>query len=416
MSNKKGAFKKQTNKVISNYLYLLLIQGTNFLLPLITFPYLVRVLNLENYGIVMMAGSLMVFLNIFVDFGFNISATRHVSLIRNDKHALSNYFWNIFLIKFFLLVLSFLILLFLTLFFDKFREYALIYLFSFGVVIGQSLFPTWLFQGIERMRVITIVNVLAKIIFTVTIFIFIKSSNDYLLVPVLNSLGFVIAGIIGFLISLKYVLFKKPKRVAIVSIIKENSHLVVSNFATSIYTSGNTFILGIVAGKEMAGIYSSMEKLVMATKTIYIPLYQAIFPWLATKSKNEVIIFIHKIKKYIIFSSLFIVSIIFIFAEQLLAIIYDNPIIVDYANVFRLLGFIAFFASLNMMYVSLLFPALKMYKYRMIPLLSAGIVDLILALILGYYFSIFGVAFTAVFSEFLILVISFYYFKTKIIK
>jgi PST family polysaccharide transporter len=406
---------KKDSKVISNYIYLLLIQGTNFILPLITFPYLVRTLGLEKYGVVMIASSLVVFLNIMVDFGFNISATREVSIIRNDKEKLSELFWNVITVKILLLLFSFLFLLSLVSFIDKFKSEYLVYLFSFGIVLGQNIFPAWLFQGIERMKVITIINVSAKVIFTISIFIFIKSKSEYLYVPILNSMGFIIAGIVGFIMSLKYVNFKKPSIVIMKGFINENKNLIASNFATSIYTSGNTFILGMIGGDIIAGVYSSMEKLVMATKTIYTPLYQAIFPWLATKPKKEIITFINKLKKPILISGIIISSIIFIFAELILSLIYNDPIINSHAYIFKILGFIALIASLNMIYVSLCFPSLKLYKFRMIPMVLGGIINLILAILGASYYSILGVAVAAVFSEFMILIIAHYYFKNKII-
>ncbi len=407
---KKIRESRKDNRVLSNYIYLLLIQGTNFILPLITFPYLVRTLHLEKYGVVMMAGSLMVFMNIFVDFGFNISATREVSIIRDDKMKLSAFYWNVFYVKLILLCISFIILYLLTLTVSKLHSEQSVFLLSFGVVIGQNIFPTWFFQGIEKMKVITLINVLAKIIFAITIFIFIKTPAQYIFVPVLNSLGFIIAGTFGFLISLRYIHYLRPQKSVMKGFIGENKSLIVSNFATSIYTSGNTFILGLIGGEAMAGIYSSMEKLVMAIKTLYTPLYQAMFPWLASKPKEKIIQFIEYLKKPIALSGMLIFMLIFIFADAILDLVYKNNVITSYSNVFRILGLIAFFASLNMVYVSLAFPALKKYTYRMIPMVSGGIINFVLAVAGAYFLGIYGVAIAVVLAEFSILILAHFYF------
>ena len=105
--------KKSNSNIKKNYFYLLLIQGTNLVLPLITFPYLVRVLGSEKYGLVMISYSLMKFFIITVDFGFNISATREVALLKDNINKLSKFFWNVTIIKLVLLVITFLILLLL---------------------------------------------------------------------------------------------------------------------------------------------------------------------------------------------------------------------------------------------------------------------------------------------------------------
>ncbi len=404
----KKIFSNNTH-IIKNYFYLSLVQGTNFIIPLITYPYLVRTLDVKNYGIVMMAGSLMVFLNIFVDFGFNISATREVSLLRNKKDNLSRYYWNVFFTKFILIVLAFIILLIVTSVVPKLETHQKIYLYSFGIVIGNNIFPAWFFQGIEKMKIITLMNVLAKVTFLILIFLFVKKPSHYVIVPVLNSLGFIVSGVLGLLLSLKYVHFVLPKAKIMKHFIYENRSLIISNFATSIYTSGNTFILGLISGENIAGVYSSMEKLVMAIKTIYTPLYQAIFPWLSTNTKQQIINYIRVLIKPVSLSGILLVIFIFLFADKILDFIYDNKTIVAYSNVFRILGFIAFFSALNMMYVSLMFPALKKYNYRMIPMVLGGIINLILAVIGAYYFGIYGVAVAAVLAEFSILIFAYFY-------
>ncbi len=404
----KKIFSNNTH-IIKNYFYLSLVQGTNFIIPLITYPYLVRTLDVKNYGIVMMAGSLMVFLNIFVDFGFNISATREVSLLRNKKDNLSRYYWNVFFTKFILIVLAFIILLIITSVVPKLETHQKIYLYSFGIVIGNNIFPAWFFQGIEKMKIITLMNVLAKVTFLILIFLFVKKPSHYVIVPVLNSLGFIVSGVLGLLLSLKYVHFVLPKAKIMKHFIYENRSLIISNFATSIYTSGNTFILGLISGENIAGVYSSMEKLVTAIKTIYTPLYQAIFPWLSTNTKQQIINYIRVLIKPVSLSGILLVIFIFLFADKILDFIYDNKTIVAYSNVFRILGFIAFFSALNMMYVSLMFPALKKYNYRMIPMVLGGIINLILAIIGAYYFGIYGVAVAAVLAEFSILIFAYFY-------
>jgi Polysaccharide biosynthesis protein. len=101
-------------------------------------------------------------------------------------------------IKVFLILTALAILFFIVSVFTRFKVDAQIYLLSFGVVIGQALFPVWFFQGIEKMKVVTFINILAKLIFTMLVFILIQTEADYYKVPVYNSLGFIISGIIGF--------------------------------------------------------------------------------------------------------------------------------------------------------------------------------------------------------------------------
>ena len=406
--------KKSNSNIKKNYFYLLLIQGTNLVLPLITFPYLVRVLGSEKYGLVMISYSLMKFFIITVDFGFNISATREVALLKDNINKLSKFFWNVTIIKLVLLVITFLILLLLTVSVDKLQLDPLIYLLSFGLVLGQSIFPTWFFQGIEKMQVITIINVIAKVFFTITIFFIVLGPKDYYYVPILNGIGFIVSGLLGFLYSLKYIKIIFPSFQDIKNNIKKTFSLFVSNIAVSLYSSTNTLILGFFIGDSIAGVYASMEKLILAIQTMYTPIYQAIFPNLSTKNKMEVKHTIAKMKIPIALSGMVISLIIFFGAEIFLRIIFDDDLISSYFKVFQIIGFMAFLSSLNMLYVTLYFPAISKYKVRMKILISGGFLNLILAFSFLKAFSIYGVASSAILTEFFMLLCAFYFYKRTI--
>jgi PST family polysaccharide transporter len=402
---------KEKKIIVKNYLALLFIQGANFILPLIILPYLVRVLGSEKYGLVMIAQSVALFLTIIVDFGFNISATKEVAYLKNDKEKLSQFYWNIVFVKLILIIITFIILLGMTFFINKFKLDPLVYLFSFGLVLGQAIFPTWFFQGIEKMQVITFVTVGAKLFFTLSLFFVVFSPDDYLYVPIFNGLGFVISGLFGFIFSLQYVKFISPKLLQIKDIIKNSSSLFFSNLAVSFYTSSNVIILGFFAGDSIAGIYSSMEKLILAIKSIYTPVYQAIFPNLSTKPNKKVRIFIDKIRIPIGILGAVISTIIFFESKTILNFAFNDALITSYSIVFQFLGLISLFSSLNMLYVTLYFPSINKYKIRMKILISGGFFNLIVALVFVQFFTIYGVAFSAITTELFILILAIIYYK-----
>ena len=402
---------KEKKIIVKNYLALLFIQGANFILPLIILPYLVRVLGSEKYGLVMIAQSVALFLTIIVDFGFNISATKEVAYLKNDKEKLSQFYWNIVFVKLILIIITFIILLGMIFFIDKFKLNPLVYLFSFGLVLGQAIFPTWFFQGIEKMQVITFVTVGAKLFFTLSLFFVVFNPDDYLYVPIFNGLGFIISGLFGFIFSLQYVKFISPKLLQIKDIIKNSSSLFFSNLAVSFYTSSNVIILGFFAGDSIAGIYSSMEKLILAIKSIYTPVYQAIFPNLSTKPNKKVRIFIDKIRIPIGILGAVISTIIFFESKTILNFAFNDAIITSYSIVFQFLGLISLFSSLNMLYVTLYFPSINKYKLRMKILISGGFFNLIVALVFVQFFTIYGVAFSTITTELFILILAIIFYK-----
>lgn len=413
LPKKVTSFLKDNDKkvVAQNFLSLLILQGANYILPLLILPYLVRVLGAEKFGLVMFAQSLAIFLTVFVDFGFNISGTREISLARNDKEKTGQIFLAIMIIKVVLIVIALAILFFIVSVFSRFSVDSEIYLLSFGVVIGQALFPVWFFQGIEKMKVVTFINILAKLIFTLLVFVLIKTEADYYKVPIYNSLGFIVSGCIGFTMSFKYIKFKYPTLSLIKQLLKDSSSLFVSNFATSMYTASNVFILGLFSGNVIAGVYSSIEKLILAVKNVYVPLYQALYPWVARQADKEKGEIIKKITLPVFIISTLISLTILIFAKSILSIVYDDAIISSYANVFRILSLISVFSGLNMLYNMLYFPAIKRYKVRMNILIFGGLFNMVMNLIFVQFYNIYGIAVVVTLTELVLVFIGYYYFK-----
>lgn len=404
--------QKKDNKVLaSNYLSLLLLQAASYILPLIIIPYLVIVLGTEKFGLVMFAQSFAIFLTVFVDFGFNLSGTREISLARENKQKLSEIFAAIMISKFVLILVAFIILYVVITVFSRFSVDPNVYLLSFGIVIGQALFPVWFFQGIEKMGFVTLVNILAKVIFTLLVFVLVNEESDYIFVPLYNSLGFIVSGLLGLFLCFRYINFVWPSLFLIKRLVKESSSLFASNFAITLYTSSNVLILGVFSGDTVVGIYSSMEKLVLAIKNVYSPLYQAIYPWLAKQENTKKVEIINKMKPFVFVSGLLITLTILIFGETILYIIYDNAVIVSFVIIFKILSFIAIFAGSNMLYNTLYFPATKKYKIRMNIMIVGGLFNFFLSMILVKLYGIYGTAITVTLTEFLLLVLGFYFFK-----
>jgi len=402
--------------IVSNFFSLTILQLANYLLPLIIIPFLVRVLGIDKFGLVMFAQSIATFLMIAVDFGFEISGTREISIHRNQKLEISQIFSAIMTIKLILIVIWFSLLFLVVELIPRLKADALVYYLSFGLVIGQAIFPVWFFQGIEKMKFVSGINILAKIIFTLLIFVVIKEESDYYLVPAFNSIGYIIAGALGLALSLNKISFVVPKIDLMKKLFYESFSLFLGKLSTNLYTTCNVLILGAFTGNTVVGIFSSMEKLILAVKNIFTPLYQALFPWLSNQEPIKRIKVLKTVAPYIFAMGLLIMMLILIFGEQILALIYDDPLITSYTVIFRILSLIAVFASLNMMFISLYFPAVKMYKTRMYILMISGIAHLFISLLAVKLFSIYGIATTVVFTEFLILILAYHFFRKQTTK
>jgi polysaccharide transporter, PST family len=200
---KRYNMNKEITTVKNNFISLSVIQLLNMFLPLLILPFLVRKLGLENFGLLIFSQALIAYFTLIVDYGFNISATREITMHKDDNIYISKIFYSVFFIKIFLLLFSIILISIIIFSFDIFEENYLLYYISFSMIIGQMLFPVWYFQGIENMKMIAILNVIIKSIYTIMIFSFITSSQDLLYVASFNSLSFIIVGIIAFYMAQK---------------------------------------------------------------------------------------------------------------------------------------------------------------------------------------------------------------------
>jgi len=289
-------------ELILNFLSLSSVQAANYLLPLITIPYLVRVLGPAEFGLISFAQAFVSYFILFTDYGFNLSATRQISIHRNKIEKICNIFNSVIFIKVGFMFLSLAVLSLLVFSLRKFRADWLVYFFTFGLVAGNVLFPVWLFQGMEKMKYIASLNFVSRFIFTVSIFIFIKSQKDYLYVPLISSLGSLFVALLSLVIVVKKfrIPLKIPSRSEVSRELKEGWHIFISTVAVSLYTTSNAFILGLFTTTTIVGYYSAGEKIIRACQGLFNPVSQTVYPHisqLASQSKEAALRFIRKIIK-----------------------------------------------------------------------------------------------------------------------
>lgn len=284
----------QTDKkrLFSNFAYLSLLQGVNYSLPLLTVPYLLKVLGTEHFGLLAFATALITYFNLLTDYGFNFSATRAVSLRKSDTKFLANTYTQVLGLRLVFLIAGLLVLLVLVYTIPRFESHRLLYLLTFGNVIGQALVPVWLFQGLERMQFITWINSIPKIIATLAIFLLVRSPDHLLWVPFLNGTAFISSGLLALWVvrkrlGIRLVAFS---RMGMLHQLKEGWHVFFSTVSVSFYTISTTFLLGLLTNNATVGVYAAAEKLARVVAGLYSPLAQAFYPYINQKiqaSKQE---------------------------------------------------------------------------------------------------------------------------------
>lgn len=337
-------------KLFSNFSSLLVLQAANYIFPLITFPYLVRVLGPEKFGLINFAAAFTAYFNILTDYGFNLSATREISLNREDTTSISRIFSAVLIIKTLLAIISFGIFLGII-YLTDFGYSAELYLLSFGTVVGSVLFPVWFFQGMEQMKYITILNVASKFIATLSIFLTVYVPSDYLTAVGIYSSLSVITGIASLVLAIRYfnISFHYPGSKEISYHLRQGWHLFISSVAINLYTTSTIFILGLFAGNTVVGHFAAADKIRLAFQGIISTISQTIFPHISNRIKASVQESIQFLKTMFILTSSvgFILSLVlFSFSEQIISIVL-GPKYGPSAGILEAISWIIFLVSIS---------------------------------------------------------------------
>ena len=278
------------NSVLKNFSYLTILQALTVLAPLLTYPFLIRVIGDELFGQIIWSYAIVQFFVVLINFGFNITGTKHITESNSDSEK-REIISSIYYIKFGLFILGLIILLMLCFVFENFREAWIILLLSYLITLGEVLVPVWFFQGIEKMKFITLVNGGAKVMSTVSIFAFVKNENDYLLVPIFQGLFSVGAGVISFLI-LRSIL-KSPFIFVKLKILKryfvEGFQFLVSRISSVVIERVNILIIQSFFGYAEVTYYDFATKIVNLVKIPYDLLNQALYPYVI-RTKNMLLV------------------------------------------------------------------------------------------------------------------------------
>lgn len=329
-----------------NLFYMSLMEIARYIFPLITIPYLARVLGVVGVGKVAFAAAVMVWVTTIVNWGFNSSAVRDLAQNREDKEYVSKHFSGVLWSRMFLMIITSVILGILIFVIPKFRECADLLLASFIAIPAHIIASTWFFLGMEKMKYNTILSLIAQAVFTILVFVFVRDENDYVLQPLLSSLGSVVCAVISVVIIKKEFDVKlfRPNFRQIVVQIKGSTDIFINELMPNFYNNFSAILLGFYGGAAANGLYDAGKKLCNIFNSIHGAAMNTFFPFLSRRIEKHTIL-----AKINIATASLTALLIFIFAPQIIMLFY-GPKFMDSVIVARITAFALWGIVMNYVY------------------------------------------------------------------
>lgn len=275
--------------VIENFFSLSILNAINIILQLITLPYILNVVGKANYGIYSYVFIVIQYIILFSTYGFNYSATKQISQCRDNMNAVIRVYNAVIgcksLIAFFLVVV---VMAFSRVIFKEHIGYEM-FLLGVGMIVGDIVTPIWLFQGMEKMKYMTLVNSSSKILFTILVFFVVRDSTDFYLLIFLNSCGYLLAGILSLILARTqfHVRWMLPSWNDMKAQFKDGSAMFGSTFGMNLYRNAHVIILKQFASNEAVGLFSAAEKVIHGFQSVILPAAQALFPHISLRFKDK---------------------------------------------------------------------------------------------------------------------------------
>lgn len=339
---------------IKDTIWLIALQGLNYVMPLVVFPYLMVVLGAEKFGYIGFSISVTQYLMLIVDFGFNLTATKEVALHKDNQEKLCEIFWSVTAAKVLLLLVSFILLIVLAYCIPQFSIYRSTMLVCFLMVFSIAFSYVWYFQGLGKIRIISIINTLSKLFILPLCFLFVKTQDDYLNAALIQA-GIYISGTfftILFLLFDKHLpnlQWRKPKKLQVIHELQSGWPVFLSGAASSLYVLLFAVILGYFSTPEEVGKYTAAEKIIRSfCYLIFLPVSQAFFPKISAMSQNkrgEAQILIRRISLAVTVIMTGVFLLLFFFSDHIMLFLGKDYHGIE--QIFRIMAILPLFISLG---------------------------------------------------------------------
>ncbi len=272
---------KYSNAFI-NTVMLYILTAAKTIFPLIILPFLTRVLSVETYGMVSYVKSLVGYEQIIIDFGFMLSAVKDIVEAKNDENKISYIIGDTVVSKSIIAVISYILFIFISLKTNILQGNVIFALLSLTVPLLSCFLMDFLFRGIEKMHLITIIFVFMKTISTVMTILLIKNDNDVLLIPIFDIVSSILAiGLTWVIIKKLGFKFKFTNIKNCLQKLKTSFKYFTNSIASTAFGALNTIVIGAyMSDAQQIAFWSVSMQIVGAVQNLYAPISSGIYPYM----------------------------------------------------------------------------------------------------------------------------------------
>jgi PST family polysaccharide transporter len=276
--SKQRLFNIINHRLVQNALSLYGVQIASYILPLITIPYLARVLGVAGWGLVAFAQSFASFTILAVEYGFNLSGTREVARHRDNCQKQAEIFAGVLGAKGLIACASLAVAWLVCPRVSIFRSHHDLLWAGMFWALPQAFNVMWYFQGLERLRLVATLDITAKVMATVAIFFVVRKPDDDWLVLIAQGSAYSFSFFVGLGLAYRNLPFRLPTWGATWKALSMGWTMFLFRTSVSLYTVANSFILGLLVSPQSVGYFAGAEKIVRALLQLFNPITQTLYP------------------------------------------------------------------------------------------------------------------------------------------
>lgn len=272
--------RKENATVAENYVFMTVLQALNMCFYLLVYPFLIRVLGVDSYGLYVYAAAVVALFVTFVSFGYDLPAAKRIAENVGDKNAMSQILSEVTTSKLLLEVFAMIVYFGLFLLLPKMQANPILFVIVFSQTITNIFFPQWYFQGVQRMRVVTYIQVAFKVLSLPFLFLFLHDAQDNWVYALIVTITAIAGGVVAWLI----IIYKDGIKVRLVSLsaiqvsIRNALPFFLSNTTGVIKEQGVVLLIGQFLGMNDVAIYDLANKIILIPRTLFSKLNDALFP------------------------------------------------------------------------------------------------------------------------------------------